>query len=59
MLNRSDYISKLSNILQDTSTFKRVNIEDEKALNQLIHMENSHFSSSLKDQGEISERRKN
>ena len=30
ILNRSDYISKLSKILEDTSKFKRVNIEEGK-----------------------------
>ena len=39
ILNRSDYISKLSKILEDTSKFKRVNVEEGKALNYLIHME--------------------
>ena len=39
ILNRSDYISKLSKILEDTSKFKRVNVEEGKALNHLIHME--------------------
>ena len=38
-LNRSDYISKLSKILEDICKFKRVNIEEGKALNYLIHME--------------------
>ena len=32
ILNRSDYISKLSKILEDTSKFKRVNIEEGKVL---------------------------
>ena len=39
ILNRRDYISKLSKILEDTSKFKRVKIEEGKALNQLIHIE--------------------
>ena len=39
ILNRTDYISKLSKILEDTSKFKSVNIEERKALNQLNHME--------------------
>ena len=38
ILSRSDYISKLSNILEDTSRFKRVNIKEGKALNHLIHI---------------------
>ena len=36
ILNRSDYISKLSKILKDTSNFKMVNIKEGKALNHLI-----------------------
>ena len=39
ILNRSDYISNLTKILEDTSKFKRVNVEKGKALNHLIHME--------------------
>ena len=34
-LNRSDYILKLSNILEGTSKFKRVDIEEGKALYHL------------------------
>ena len=37
--NRSDYISKGSKILEDTSQFKMVNIKERKALNHLVHME--------------------
>ena len=37
--NRSDYITKGSKILEDTSQFKRVNIKEKKALNHLIHKE--------------------
>ena len=39
ILNRSDYISNLTKILEDTSKFKRVNVEKGKASNHLIHME--------------------
>ena len=39
VLNRSDYISKLIKILEDTSNFRIVNIEERKPLNHLIHME--------------------
>ena len=58
ILNRSDYISKLSKILEDTSKFKRVNVEEEKALNHLIHMEERiiRLLKSLEDQSEISEK---
>ena len=38
-MNRSDFNSKLCKILEDTSKFKWVNIEEGKALNYLIHME--------------------
>ena len=34
---RSDYILKLNRILEDTSKFKRVNIEEGKDLYHLIH----------------------
>ena len=56
IFNRSDYISKLSKILEDTSKFKRVNVEEGKALNHLIHMEEQiiRLLKSLQDQGEIS-----
>ena len=37
--NRSDYISKGSKILEDTSQFRRVNIKERKALNHLVHVE--------------------
>ena len=61
ILNRSDYISKLSKILEDTSKFKRVNMEEGKAMNHLIHMEERiiRLLKSLEDQGEISEKEKN
>ena len=38
-MNRNDYNSKLCKILEDTSKFKRVNIEEGKAFNYSIHME--------------------
>ena len=60
-LSRSDCISKLSKILEDTSKFKRVNVEEGKALNHLINMEERIISllKSLEDQGEISEKERN
>ena len=60
ILNRSDYISKLSKILEDTSKFRIVNIEEGKALNHLIHMEERiiRLFKSLEDQGKISEKEK-
>ena len=39
VLNRSEYISKLSKILEDTSRLKRVTIVEWKAVNFLILME--------------------
>ena len=36
ILNRSDYTSKLSKILEDNSKFKRLNLEEGKALDHLI-----------------------
>ena len=39
ILNRSDYISKLTKILENTSKFKRVNVEKGKASDHLVHME--------------------
>ena len=60
VLNRSDYISKLNKILEDTSKFKGVNIEEGKALNHLIHMGERiiRLLKSLEDHGEISEKEK-
>ena len=58
ILNRSDYVSKLNKMLEDTSKFKRVNIEEGKALNHLIHMEERiiRLLKSLESQGEISKK---
>ena len=52
---------KLSEILEDTSKFKIVNIGGGKALNHLIHTEKRiiRLAKSLEDQGEISEKEKN
>ena len=60
-LNRSDYISKLSKILEDTSKFKRVTIEEGKAVDHLIHKEERIISllKSLEDQDDISGEEKN
>ena len=40
LLNRKDYISQVKLILADSSKFKKIQIEDSKALNCLINMEN-------------------
>ena len=60
-LHRSDYISKLNKTLEDISKFKRVNIEEGKALNHLIHMEEQIILllQCLQNLGEISEKEKN
>ena len=60
VLNRSECISKLSKILEDTSRFKRVTIVEWKAVNFLILMEEPMICllKSLEDQDEISEKEK-
>ena len=40
LLNRKDYISKMKLVLADTSKFNIIQIDDSKALNHLIHIEN-------------------
>ena len=54
----NDYISKLSKIFKDTSKFKRLNIEEGKALNHLIHMEEQIICllKSLGDHDKISDK---
>ena len=54
-------MSKINNILQETSKFKKVNIEELKGFNHLIRMEEriTRLLKSLEDQGEISEKEKN
>ena len=39
ILNKNDYISKLNQILDDTSKFKRTYVEEGKALNCIFLME--------------------
>ena len=39
-LNRKDYIPKMKLTLADSSKFKKIQIDDGKVLNHLIHMEN-------------------
>ena len=60
ILQRSDYISKLSKSLEGTSKFKRVNIKEGKAFNHLIHMKKRIIRplKSIEDQGEISGKKK-
>ena len=38
LLGRKDYISKMKWILANTSKFKKIQIDDSKVLNHLIHM---------------------
>ena len=58
ILNRSDYVSKPIKILEEISKIKRVNVEERKTFNHLIHMEERiiRLFKSLEDQGEISEK---
>ena len=60
ILNISDHISKLSKILEDTSKFKRANIEEGKTLNNLIIMKEQiiHLLKSLENQHEIFEKKR-
>ena len=58
LLNRKDYISKMKLILADTSKFKKIQIDDSKVLNHLIHMENKivELLKRLKEKQEISDK---
>ena len=58
LLNRKDYICKMKLILADTSKFKKIQIDDSKVLNHLIHMENEivKLLKKLKEEQEISDK---
>ena len=58
--DRSDYISKLTKISKDASKSKRVNIEERKALNRFINLEERiiRLLTNLQDQFEVSEKEK-
>ena len=58
LLNRKDYISKVKLILADSSKFKKIQIDDSKVLNHLIHMENKivQLLKRLKEKQEISDK---
>ena len=58
LLNRKDYISKMKLILSDISKFKKIQIDDSKVLNHLIHMENKivELLKRLKEKQEISDK---
>ena len=58
VLNKNDNISKFNRILDDTSKFKRLQLEEGKVLNHIIYMEQCivDLLKSLKNQNEISEK---
>ena len=58
LLNRKDYISKMKLILADISKFKKIQTDDNKVLNHLIHMENKivELLKRLKEKQEISDK---
>ena len=58
LVNRKDYISKIKLISANTSKFKKIQIDDNKVLNHLIHMENKilQFLKGLKEKQEISDK---
>ena len=58
LLNRKDYICKMKLILADTSKFKKIQIDNSKVLNHLIHMENEivKLLKKLKEEQEISDK---
>ena len=58
ILNKSDYISRLNRILDETSKFKRFHLEKDKVLSRIIYMEQRIIDllKSLGNQNEISEK---
>ena len=40
ILNKNDYISKMNVILDDSSKFQKLSIDQNKVLNHIVHMEN-------------------
>ena len=40
ILNKNDYISKMNVILNDSSKFQKLSIDQNKVLNHIVHMEN-------------------
>ena len=40
ILNRNDYISRMNVILDDSSKFQKLSIDQNKVLNHIVHMEN-------------------
>ena len=55
ILNKNDYISRLNQVLDDTSKLKRIHLEEDKVLNHIIHMERRIIDlvKSLKNQNEL------
>ena len=58
ILHKNDFISRLNQILDNTSKFKRLHIEKREALNHLIYMEkrNIDLLKNSKHQNKISEK---
>ena len=58
ILNKSNYISRLNRILDETSKFKRFHLEKDKVLSHIIYMEQRIIDllKSLGNQNEISEK---
>ena len=57
ILIKNDYISRLNRILDDSSKFTRLHLEEGKVLNHIFHTEQRTIDllKSLKNQNEISE----
>ena len=57
ILIKNDYISRLNRILDDSSKFTRLHLEEGKVLNHIFHTEQRIIDllKSLKNQNEISE----
>ena len=58
ILNKSGYISRLDPLLDDTSKLKRLHLEEDKVLNNIIYMEQriTNLLKKLKNQNKISEK---
>ena len=58
ILNKDDYISRLNQILDDTSKCERLHVEEDKALNHIILMKDCiiELLISLKNQSQILEK---
>ena len=56
ILNKRCFISRLNRILDDTSKFKGLHLEEDKVLNHIIHWEQC-INDLLKNQNQISEKK--